>query len=138
MSVTEPEIVAVYCVLAVRLVAGVNVAVLPLMLIEPMAAAPPAVGRREKLAVFRVAIAIVVENVADREEFSAKPVAPLPGDVAETVGGDWEACTVTDMSPGVSPPQPNKPRLVSSAAQKMRAEILDLIWMFDMREAGWI
>ena len=134
-SVTAPEIVAVYCVFAVRLVAGLNVAVLPLMLIEPMAAAPPKVGRREKPAAFRVVLAIVVENVAVMEEFSAKPVAPLPGDVADTVGGVWEACMVTDTSPGDSPPQPNKLRLVSSAAETMRAEILDLIWTFDMREA---
>ena len=109
--------VAVYCVFAVRLVAGVNVAVWPPTLTEPMTAAPPAVGCSVKLPLFSVVFVITTEKVAATEEFSAIPVAPLIGEVAVTVGA--VACatsSVTEMSPGDSPPQPNKDRLANRAA----------------------
>ena len=83
-----PEVmVAVYWVLAFSAADGVNVAVLPLMFTPPLIAAPPEVATRVKLAVVSVELVIGSENVADTEEFSAKPVAALAGDVADTVGG---------------------------------------------------
>lgn len=66
---------------------GVNVAVLPLTLTRPLRAAPSDVFATVKLAVVRVAFVIASEKVADTEEFSATPVAPFAGDVADTVGG---------------------------------------------------
>src|SRR5882672_10739309 len=80
-------IVAVYCVLPARLAVGVNVAVWPLTFTVPVTVAPPAVGRRVKLAVLSVELVIASEKVADTEEFSATPVAALAGDVEDTVGG---------------------------------------------------
>jgi hypothetical protein len=74
-------------VLAARLIEGTNIAVLPLRLTAPATAAPPAVGLRVKLAVFSVELVIASVKVADTEEFSARPVAPLAGDVEDTVGG---------------------------------------------------
>ena len=65
---------------------GVNVAVLPLTFTVPVTAAPPVVAN-VKLVLVSVALVIGSENVADTEEFSARPVAPFAGDVEDTVGG---------------------------------------------------
>lgn len=78
--------VAVYCVPAARAAVGVNVAVLPLTLTVPATAAPPVVASLT-LAVVSEALVIASEKVADKEEFSATPVAPFAGEVADTVGG---------------------------------------------------
>ena len=77
--------VTAYCVLPARLAVGVNVAVLPLTFTVPVTAAPPVVAN-VKLVVVSVELVIGSENVADTEAFSARPVAPFAGDVADTVG----------------------------------------------------
>ncbi len=79
--------VAVYCVLAARLLEGTNIAVSLLMFTVPVTAVPPAVGRRVKLAVLSVELVIGSEKFADTEEFSVTPVAAFAGDVSDTVGG---------------------------------------------------
>jgi len=86
-SLAVVEMVAVYRVLPARLAEGVNLAVLPLMLTAPGTAVPPAVCLRVKLAVLSVEFVIASEKLADTEEFSATPLAPLTGDVEDTVGG---------------------------------------------------
>ena len=60
---------------------------MPLTFTVPVTFAPPAVGRRVKLAVVSVEFVIASEKVADTEELSATPVASFDGDVADTVGG---------------------------------------------------
>ena len=65
---------------------GVNVAVLPLTFTVPVTNAPPAM-RRVKLAVVSVELVIGSENVADTEVLTMIPVAPLAGEVADTIGG---------------------------------------------------
>ena len=76
-----------YGILPARLAVGVNVAVLPLTFTVPMTVAPPPVGLRLKLAVVSVEFVIDSEKVADTEELSVTPVAPLAGEVADTDGG---------------------------------------------------
>ena len=44
---------------------------------------------------------------------------------------------VTDTSPGVSPPQPDRQRIATRAAENMPPEILDLILSLIIREA-WL
>ena len=68
---------------------GVNVAVFVLLLTftVPAMAAPFVVFTSVKLAVLSEELFIASENVADTAGFSATPVAPLAGDVADTVGG---------------------------------------------------
>ena len=106
---------------------GANVAALPLTLTAPVTVAPPAVGLKVKLAVLSVEFVIVREKVADTEVFSATPVAPLAGDVEDTVGS-VVLVTVTAESPGCSPPQPKRLRVANRAAAKAAEEILDLIF----------
>lgn len=79
-------IVAVYRVLPARLAKGVNLAVFPLTFTVPAIGPPPAVAR-VKLVAFRVELVIASENVADTEELTGTPVAPLDGAVSDTVGG---------------------------------------------------
>jgi hypothetical protein len=95
--------VAVYCVLAARLIEGTNIAVLPLRFTAPATAAPPAVGLRVKLAVFSVELVIASVKVADTEELSVTPVAAFAGDVEDTVGGVVSGSVgVTGMLPGAN------------------------------------
>lgn len=79
--------VAVYWVFPIRTADGVNVAVLPLTPTRPPMAAPPEVCARVKVVFVSVEFVIASEKVADTEEFSATPLAPSAGEVAETVGG---------------------------------------------------
>jgi hypothetical protein len=135
-SVAAVLMVALYCVVAVRLDVGVNVAVLPVSLMVPITAAPPAEGVSEKLAVFNVELFIGVEKVADTEEFSVTLLAPFAGDVEETVGGvALVVFAVTTSSSAVRPPHPNSVRLARRTAEYMPAEILDLMLSFDMCKA---
>ena len=137
--------VAVYCVLAVRLLEGTNIAVSPLTTTTPPTIAPPAVSRRVKLAVLSVELVIASEKVADTEPFSAMPVAALAGDVEDTVGGVESAIGAVVTTVGVvsgacsAPPppcpQPSSARLANRdirVAEKMRAETRDLILPFDI------
>ena len=78
---------AVYSVLPASAVVGLNVAVLPLTVTVPVTTAPPEVAFRLKLAVLSVEFVIDSEKVAETDEFSAMPVAPLAGDAEDTVGG---------------------------------------------------
>jgi hypothetical protein len=80
-------VVAVYWMLPARGADGVNVAVLPLTLTRPLTAVPSEVFAKVKLALVSVAFVIASEKVADTEEFSATPIAPFAGDVADTIGG---------------------------------------------------
>ena len=125
---------AVYWVVPVRLDVGVNVAGLPLVLTAPVTAAPPALGCRVKVAVLSVELVIAPENVADTEVFSATPVAPLAGYVEDTVGSGV-LVKATAVSPGCSPPQPNRLRVANRAVANAAAETLDLIFWFSMWEA---
>ena len=144
--------VAVYCVLAARLADGTNIAVLLLRFTAPVTAAPPAVRLRVKLAALSVESVIASEKVTDTEELSVTPVAAVAGNVEETVGGVVSEVVVVGevTTAGVNcggcalppPPQPNRHRLatnrlrlVSSAAEKTPAEILDLILPSDIRES---
>lgn len=120
---------------AVRLESGVNVAVLPLTLTAPVTAAPPALGRSVKLAVFNVELVIAPEKVADPEVLSDTPVAPLAGYVEDTVVGSVVSVARIAESPGCSPPQPNRLRVVNRAAAEATAEIFDLVFWFGMWEA---
>ena len=79
--------VAVYCVLAVRLAEGVNRAVVPVTLTVPATAAPPDVLTSVKLEPVSVELVIVSENVADTEVLVATPVALFAGDTEDTAGG---------------------------------------------------
>jgi hypothetical protein len=79
--------VAVYWVLAVRGVAGINVAVSPLTLTVPVLTVPPVVVNKVKLTVFSVEFVIASEKVAETEALVATPIAALAGDVVDTVGG---------------------------------------------------
>ena len=72
--------------LPARPAVGVNVAVLPLTFTVPLTAAPPVVAS-VKLVVMSVELSIASEKVADTEAFSVTPVAPLSGEVEDTVGG---------------------------------------------------
>ena len=128
--------------LAARGADGVNVAVLLLTFTVPLNGALPAVVTRVKLAVFSVELVIASEKVAETEEFSATAVAAFAGDVSDTVGGvvsEVEESTAPGNSGGGSPappPQPNRLRLASRAAENMPAKILDLTFLpFDIREA---
>jgi hypothetical protein len=78
--------VAVCSVIAARGAVGVKVAVLPLTVTMPATAAPPEPAS-VKLALVSVELVIGSENVADTAVFSATPVAPLAGDMPDTVGG---------------------------------------------------
>lgn len=79
--------VAVYWVLPARLIAGVNLAVLPLMLTVPLTTAPPEVMASVKVAIVSEEFVIASEKLADIEEFNAIPVAAFDGIVADTIGG---------------------------------------------------
>jgi hypothetical protein len=79
--------VAVYWVLPARLIAGVNLAVAPLMLTVPLTIAPPEVVASVKVAVVSEEFVIASEKLADIEEFNAMPVAAFAGIVADTIGG---------------------------------------------------
>jgi hypothetical protein len=108
-SVAAVVMVAVYCVLAARLLEGTSVAVLPLTTTGPLTAAPPALGRKLKLAVVSVELSIASEKVAETEEFSATPVAAFDGDVEDTVGGvisavEMDPVTIPGASVGACPP----------------------------------
>jgi hypothetical protein len=96
-SVAALLTVAVYGVLPVRLADGVNVAVLPLMLTVPATFAPPAVGRSVKLVIFTLALAMASENVALTVAATGTLVAPLAGEVDDTVG------RVVSPTPGIPP-----------------------------------
>lgn len=85
-SFATVETDAVYCVPAARLADGVNVTVFPLTFTVP-ATAPPAVLANLTLVVESVELFIGSEKVMDTEEFRATPVAPVPGEMADTVGG---------------------------------------------------
>lgn len=85
-SLAVVVMVAVYWVLPKRLADGTKVAVVPLTFTVPPTAPPP-VTRTKKLAVFTVEFVIASENTADTEAFKATSVAPLAGDLANTVGG---------------------------------------------------
>ncbi len=121
--------VAVYCVPAARLPEGTNSAVVLLVLTVPLTAAPPAVGRRVKLAVLSVERVIASEKVTETEELNVTPVAALSGDVSDTVGGvvseGITGALGAALNPGdttgspwswACPPQPDRPRLASTAA----------------------
>src|SRR5258706_494824 len=91
--------VAVYCVLPASAEVGANVAVLPLTFTVPVTAAPPEVVASRTLVVVSVEFVIASEKVADSEELSARPVAPLAGTEEDPVpgaasgaaaGGEWQ------------------------------------------------
>ena len=139
-----------YCVFAARLTEGTSIAVSPLTTTGPVTVAPPAVGRKVKLAVVSVELVIDLEKVADTEEFKATLVSAFDGEVLDTDGGVVSeesvmgATTFPSSTGGFSPPapppppQPNRLRLASRHAEEnMRAKILalvDLIFLlpFDM------
>ena len=73
--------------LPARLAEGVNVAEFPLTTTLPLMAVPPEVVATVKVELVSVEFVIASEKVAEIEEFSAAPVAPFAGDVADTVGG---------------------------------------------------
>lgn len=79
--------VAVYCVSPARAAEGVKVAVLPLMLTDPATAAPSDVRLNVKLVVLRVEPVMASEKVALTVLVVATALAPLEGEVDETVGG---------------------------------------------------
>jgi len=66
---------------------GLKVAVLPLTLNVPVTVAPSTALARVKLVVFSVELVIGSEKVAETDELSATAVAPLAGEVEDTVGG---------------------------------------------------
>ena len=129
-----------YCVLAVRLAEGTNIALLLLAITVPATAVPPAVGLSVKLVVPSEAFDIASEKLAVTEELSVTPVAASAGDVKDTVGGVVSEVAVTIVgviSGGCSadpppPPQPSRLRLARSAADQMAAETPDLILPFDI------
>lgn len=69
------------------MIAGVNLAVAPLMLTVPLTIAPPEVVASVKVAVVSEEFVIASEKLADIEEFNAMPVAAFAGIVADTIGG---------------------------------------------------
>ncbi len=76
-----------YWVLPSRLVDGVKVTVFPLTFTVPAKFAPPAVGRRVKVAVLSVELFISSENVTETGLFNATFVVLRAGASSETVGG---------------------------------------------------
>ena len=140
MPVTELAIVAVYCVLPVRGEDGVNVAVLPLRLIVPITAAPPAEGCKLKVPLVNVTLLIGIENVAETDVLRPTFVELLDGDVAETAssGGVDDVVSgvdTTPVPPGCSPPQPNRLRLMIRAARKLLALLFVIVRGRGMRRA---
>ena len=73
--------------LPARLAAGVNVAVLPLTLTDPVTGVPVPVTERVNVEPFSVALFIGSENVTITALLSATLVAPLAGNRDTTVGG---------------------------------------------------
>ena len=125
-------IVAVYCVFAIRLIEGTNIAVLLLTSTLPPTAAPPAVGARVKLVVFSEEINIALEKVTNIDEFRATSIVASDGEVLDTLGGVLSGIVVVapititgGESPAPPPPQPNRLRLASRVAENMPAKILD-------------
>lgn len=86
-SLTVGRMFALYSVLESRGEDGVNLTVLPFTLTMPLMGSPVLTFDTMKLAAFSVELVIASEKVADTEEFVATSIAPLTGDVADTVGG---------------------------------------------------
>ena len=86
-SRTEVLSVAVYCVEGASAALGVNVAVLPETLIEPLTTALFEVTATEKFPVVSVPLSIASEKVAVTVVPTATPVAPARGVTELTVGG---------------------------------------------------
>jgi hypothetical protein len=136
-SFTALVIIAVYCVFARRLAEGTSVAVLPLTTTCPAIAPPPAVRISRKFPVFRVALAIGSEKVADTEVLSATPVVPFGGAASETIGGvasgsvevrvDASCAGATIGGSPVPAPQPNKVRMEKMLANNIRAVLTFII-----------
>ena len=127
-SLAAVVIVAVYCVFPTRAAAGVNVAVLPLVVTVPLTAIPPVA--RVKLVVVSVELVIGSEKLADIDEFRATPVAAFDGEVSDTVGGfvseivdadevDSPGTSSGDAPPPPPPPQPNRLTCASKIAKNM-------------------
>ena len=85
-SLAAVVMVAVYCMPATRGPDEVKVAVLPLTLTVPATGDPPVVVASLTLALLSVELFIGSEKVADTGVLGATPVAPMDGDVADTVG----------------------------------------------------
>jgi hypothetical protein len=79
--------VALYRVLAAKLLDGLNVAVLPLTLNVPDTDVPSAAVARLKLVVFSVELVIGSEKVAETDELIATLVEAFAGEVNDTIGG---------------------------------------------------
>ena len=110
VSVTPVVIVAVYIELAASNVVGVNVAVVPEYVTEPVTAAPPGPASVNELVLRDVGFMALL-NVAESKEVTGTEVAALAGETLTTSGTETGAC---------SRPQP-------ATAKKKRKPRIDVV-----------
>jgi hypothetical protein len=123
-------IVTVYLVLYANLLEGVNVALLPLVLTEPLTLLPPPLTL--KVSVVRVEPFIVSLKVAVTVVFIDIPVAPLDGLVELTVNVTPPPPPPPPLSPPPPPPPPAVDQFVLlPLSVQLTTEILVLLKLLE-------